>query len=81
MALTIEPITFSPNPAHDFIQFSIPGLQEGSTLNVYSPDGKLMISTSAIENTPVSTASLTPGWYIASIQNGKDLYLGRFVKE
>lgn|GEM_PF-4788860 len=81
LSLTIEPLTMSPNPAQDFIQFSIPDTQEGSTLNVYSPDGKLMISTNIIENTQVSTSSLSPGWYIARIQNGKDLYLGRFVKE
>jgi len=79
--LTIDPLTISPNPASDFIQFSIPDIQEGSTLKLYSPDGKLMISTSTYENTKVSTSGLTPGWYIARIQNGKDLYIGKFVKE
>ena len=81
LTLAVEPLTMSPNPAHDFIQFSIPGIQKGSTLNVYSPEGKLMISTSTFENTQVSISSLSPGWYIARIQNGKDLYIGKFVKE
>jgi len=81
LTLTIEPLTMSPNPAHDFIQFSVPDVQEGSTLTVYSLDGKLMSSITAFENTQVSISSLTPGWYIARIQNGKDLYIGKFVKE
>lgn len=79
--LNIEPLVISPNPANEFIQFSIPGIQESSTLKVYTPDGKLLISANTFENTRISTSSLLPGWYIARIQNGKELFIGKFIKE
>jgi len=79
--LAIETLTISPNPAHDFIQFSMPDIKENSTLNLYSADGKLITTSNIFENTKVSISALPPGFYIASIQNGNALFIGKFVKE
>lgn len=80
-AASYSAVAVSPNPAGQFIQIDLKGIQAASTtVQVYDLMGKLCLSMSP-DNNRIDIGSLQPGMYIIRINDGTKQASGRFVKE
>jgi minor extracellular serine protease Vpr len=70
-----------PNPASDQV-FIVADQQNETvyTLNVYSADGKSVMSTNYQWNTPIDVASLPAGIYFLRLSAGAEIYQTKFIK-
>lgn len=63
-----------PNPANDFFTIETPEQQEAFTVYLYSPDGKLVLTTASLRHRiNVDTQGLPAGTYVVKLvdENGK----------
>ncbi|MDK2908817.1 MAG: hypothetical protein PWR20_384 [Bacteroidales bacterium] len=58
-------ITLQPNPAKDFITIANAG---NAVVRIMSPDGKVLISETNVNNRTINLQNLVPGTYIVSIE-------------
>lgn len=74
-AIDISNLKVYPNPTNDILNVYLEReyFVEGSAINIYNADGKLVISNSievGANNMAINTAVLQKGIYIARLNNG-----------
>jgi len=71
----------SPNPADYYIQLELKNSTAATIpVQVYDLTGKLCLSAQPVNNR-IDISSLQPGMYLIRVQDGTQLFTGRFVKE
>ena len=74
--LNIRDITLFPNPSTDFIYLS--GIKEKVEYNIFSSDGKILLSGSLRQNKNIDVRILNSGIYILQLDNKSTT---RFIKK
>ncbi len=67
-----------PNPVEDFLYIDLE--DENGTLKVFDVQGKMIIETKYEKKAGVNVSWLRQGLYFISLQNGSNVYNGKFVK-
>lgn len=77
-------ITVYPNPAQDFIKFSIPGADNSAArkTELYSLDGKLVLKQNAgtLSTGQINLQNIPAGTYLLRISSGDKIYTGKVLK-
>ena len=75
-------INLSPNPATDFIRLQLPKEIFGPTqVSLFDPQGKLIEQLTYSNGQPIQVDHLPAGFYTLKMVDGKQIYVGRFVKQ
>jgi hypothetical protein len=75
----ISTISTFPNPVRDMLNFK--GIElKNPEMRIYDATGRL-IEEKVIGTSPINVAFLETGLYIIEIKQGKNLYIGKFIKE
>ena len=72
-----------PNPVNDYLYIPVDADNIMYNVNIYDGHGKLVFSNdenSQHNNMKLNTSLLPPGFYMLQILDGKNIYLGRFMK-
>lgn len=67
-----------PNPVEEFLHIDLE--DKNGTLKVFDVHGKLIIVTKYKQKEGINVSSLGQGLYFISLQNGRNVYNGKFVK-
>lgn len=71
--LELLAVTAFPNPATDQVQINLAGKAD---LNLYSPDGRLLLTKDHLDSSTISLAEFAPGMiHLLVTQNGKQQHL------
>ncbi len=73
-------ITLYPNPATDYIQVDLTSISDKATYQITTMQG-LCLKTHELSSSKIDISNLRSGTYIITINNGKQLYQKKFVKE
>lgn len=68
-----------PNPASNQVTFSIDGLADLLTIELYDIQGKLVLSKTKDNNSPVSIETLDEGLYFYRLSDKSNFYTGKFM--
>jgi len=75
-------ISIYPNPCTMYLHISLPKTQENTLIEIYSLDGKKLITeqTNNLTHT-INTESLTKGTYLLRVSNSEKTYTTKFVRK
>ena len=71
-----------PNPANDFIEFSLPSISEAVSISVFDVNGLLVLKSENINASKcrLDVSSLSSGMYTVRIEQAEAVYRSTFVK-
>lgn len=76
--IEVAKLTISPNPASDFINFTLPNNETPSSITILDLKGAIVKEINPAD--PVSVSDLNAGAYILVIETGEKSYRARFIK-